>query len=112
MGCGCAGNKTSSQTSIAGATSNYQQNVKEINAAHCDITKEMLQSWRASLICVKGLDKLSAIKITLVTYNQLLGVIQSALNYPENYCYYKPQLEYFQNTVLPQIVNNVTGCIK
>lgn len=119
MGCGCGGgggnvapvvNRSMQQTfnvaPITPSTFNLDEN------GICSITSEMLQKWKAVLECVNSRGRLGEANLSTVSYNQILGVIQSALNYPDNYCYYKPQLLFFQNTILPKIVQYVQECIQ
>jgi hypothetical protein len=77
----------------------------------CGINGDMLQSWKAIMKCIKLKHKESLIGMATATVNQIAGIIQSAINYPDNYCYYYPQLEYFQSAVLPQIITNVPECV-
>lgn len=77
----------------------------------CSLTKEVLEAWQKALTCVKIKGKGDLIHLPQASMNQMLGILKSALYFPENYCYYKPQLEYFQVNVLPQIITNVPECV-
>lgn len=77
----------------------------------CGLDKDILTTWQKMLQCVKKNQKQENINLYISQINQLLGVIQSALNFPDNYCYYYEQLEYFKDNVLPLIVNNVPDCL-
>lgn len=105
MGCGCENANNTMMESVnnyaAGAT---------VPMGNCDILKENLIMWQTVLLCTKTSNKLTEVSLTEFTVNQFLGVIQSAINYPDNYCLYKPQLEYIQNSIIPNIVSNVPEC--
>lgn len=103
--CGCSNNTNFSNYH---QPSNRQAQVP--SPSDCSITKQMLIKWKAMLNCVKINKKLDLIGLNEVTVNQYLGVIQSALNYPDNYCYYKIQLENFQTINLPLIIEYVSEC--
>lgn len=92
-------------------SNNYARRTPEGFTGPCGLTKEILQTWRAALKCVKQKGKQAEIGLALSQVNQMAGFIQSALNYPDNYCYYYEQLQYFQEAILPQIVTNVPECI-
>ncbi len=81
------------------------------SSENCTITRELLQSWQNALKCVKQKGKGDLINMALASINQVLGILQSALNYPDNYCYYTPELEAFKSIILPQIIANVPECI-
>lgn len=76
----------------------------------CGLTKTVLKTWFAGLICIKLQDKFVAAGIGVTVLNQILGVVQSALNYPDNYCYFYEMLEYFKDNLLPSIIANVPEC--
>lgn len=77
---------------------------------YCPYTKSVLIQWLKILNCIKAQNKKSLIQASDFNINSLLGIIQSALNYPDDYCFYKPQLEEFQNTFLPRIIEYVPEC--
>lgn len=79
---------------------------------NCGMTRAILNNWYKMLACVKRNEYGERVNLAVVQMNQMLGVIQSALNYPDNYCYFYEQLEYFQTNVLQLIVNNVPECIE
>lgn len=111
--CACNGGASSiytfnNDTPNPQSVSNRMVNVPEEG---CTITEEMLTLWKTMLLCVKNTDKMAIINLPLVSVNQMLGIIQSALNYPDNYCYYIPQLEYFRSNVLLRIIENVPECL-
>jgi hypothetical protein len=104
MSCGCSSSGGSSNGGI------YPSPTAIPNVA-CDITQANLNSWKNSLECVKLHNKLDLIGLVEFNANQFLGVLQSALNYPDNYCLYKAQLDFFKDNVLINIVANVPECI-
>lgn len=77
----------------------------------CQITGEILTNWQRILTCIKNNQKYSLLSLTLTKVNMLLGIIQSAINYPDDYCYYEIALNEFKNIVLPLIINNAAECI-
>jgi hypothetical protein len=104
MGCPCG--SSGSTVNIAPAHT-YRPPEVVIN---CDLNQSVLKTWMGALQCIKTQDKFVQAGIALVTTNQILGILQSGLNYPENYCYFFPQLEFFKDNLLPKIVINVPEC--
>lgn len=78
---------------------------------NCQITGEILINWQRILNCIKSNQKYSLLNLTLTKVNMLLGIIQSAINYPDDYCYYEIALDEFKNIVLPLIISNAAECI-
>lgn len=103
MGCNCA--------------STYTTNVPINNITpivqpeDCELTGILITTWQSILQCVKDSNKLGLIGLNTVTANQYLGILQSAINYPDNYCYFIVKLQEFQINILPRIVTNVQECI-
>lgn len=106
MGCGCG----SSSNQEVGSSNVFLSNSVQSNEP-CDILQSNIVTWQNILKCVKTSGKLALIGLSEFNVNQYLGIIQSALNYPDNYCLYKPQLDYIKDTILPNIIENVTECI-
>lgn len=77
----------------------------------CDFTRTVIQNWYNILLCVKTSNKLGIISLTTLQANIYLGYLQSALNYPDNYCYYQVKLTDYQQNILPRIIANVPECI-
>lgn len=107
MGCGCSG---SSNTTNNSNIVNYSNVNNVIIPQNCTITEETLKTWKRLVTCVKDNNKLEQSGLTEFTANQILGLIQSALNYPENYCTYHLQLDFFINNILILIIANVPEC--
>lgn len=107
MGCSsCGGNYVNSNLSVRSTGS-----VKSVySPTDCDYTKESLQKWQRLLECVLINNKSSLIGITDQKIRSYLGYIQSALNYPDNYCFYKDVLDDFSTNILPRIILNVPNC--
>lgn len=107
MGCPCQS---------GGGTNNQgvqqQKFVPSVSSADCLITKPQLTAWLAILQCLKTNERYDSAYISRVVVNQMLGIVQSSINYPDNYCYYIDQLEYFRTNLLPVIISNVPECIK
>ena len=105
MGCGCLSAKS---TSIS---------VTEVSApiipqpGSCDLTLPILNTWENLLLCVKEKNAYTLINSYEIVINQYLGLIQSAKNYPDNYCYYSTQLDKFKSTLLQKIIDNANFCI-
>lgn len=104
MGCPCSGGGGSTGGEIIYPPITHTQIVD------CGLNRSILNTWMTALICIKLQDKFTQAGIGLVATNQMLGIIQSGLNYPDNYCYFYEQLEYFKDNLLPQIVANVPEC--
>lgn len=104
MGCPCSA-RQSQQTN-----SNQLVRPPVPSPEDCDYTKTLIQNWFAILSCVK-INKLNKIDLTVGQANMYLGYFQSALNYPDNYCFYTDKLQEFQTNVLPRIVTNVPECL-
>lgn len=77
----------------------------------CSLNKDTLQTWKTIVACLRTSNNLSTAGITVFEANVFAGTIQSALNYPDNYCYFARELENFQSNILPRIVTNVPECI-
>lgn len=77
----------------------------------CDITLENLTTYKNMLLCIRNNNKYVQAKIAFTTVNMYMGIIQSALNYPDNYCYYMESIANFQSSILPLIVANVSECL-
>ena len=110
MGCGCSSGSSIQMNSPVNP-SDYSRNVRQREITDCNITSQILTTWKATLTCVKNSGKLQKINLSEHAANRLLGVLQSALNYPDNYCYYILQLDYFRDKVLNLIIENVPECI-
>lgn len=104
--CGCGGGGGGSST----ATDGYIAYSAPVIPTECGLTRTVLNTWMTALICIKLQDKFEKAGINVVSVNQLLGLLQSALNYPDNYCYFYEQLQYFQQSLLPSIITNVPEC--
>lgn len=76
----------------------------------CEYTQKLLRTWYNALDCVKQHGKLQLISLNAQQANSYLGYLQSALNYPDNYCYYQDKLEEFKLKVLPRIIFYVPKC--
>lgn len=91
----------------------YTRTLKQAQtlAVDCDIELNQLKSWLAILKCLKSSGLYKNVGLNITEINRLTGIIQSAINYPDNYCYYKERFENFQNNILPLIISNVPECI-
>lgn len=106
MSCGCENTIVNSQ----------QQQTTKIDkpkvfaTTNCDISEELLLNYQKLLLCCKYNNSLNKINLTTKECNSYLGYLQSALNYPDNYCYYYTKIDEFRTRVLPLILNNVPYC--
>lgn len=108
MGCSsCAGRYANSNLSVKSATVNVQS---AYTPTDCNYTKAMLEKWKRLLECVLLNNKSGLINLTDQKVRSYLGYIQSALNYPDNYCFYKDVLQDFELNILPRIIVNVPNC--
>jgi len=108
MGCGCGGGGNASSNKTSNATPVLKLQTKKED---CTITKEAIQKWMTIIKCVSAKDKLKELGLSEFNINQTLGIMQSALNYPDNYCMYEIHLDAFQNDVLIKIVASVPECL-
>lgn len=104
--CGCAGGGSS-----VGAPSQRQAIVPYVPDPNCQYSSGILTVWLRIIKCVKDSGSLSLIGLTDYQANIHIGNIQSAINYPEDYCFFSPQLADFQQNILPRIIENVPTCL-
>jgi hypothetical protein len=78
----------------------------------CQLTLDVLLSWRNIIRCIKTTNKFEILGLSLPQLNSIAGYIQSAINYPDDYCYYSSQLLDFKEIFLPLIISNVSECIQ
>lgn len=108
MGCGCGAKKVSNVVAQPAKTTTSTISTTPEN---CNITIEILDKWESMLNCVKSNGSFQKTGVAEIVVNQYLGLIQSAKNYPNNYCYYGSQLEVFKSSILTKIVQNEPSCI-
>lgn len=88
MGCGC--------NAKANNTNGFTPAIQVSSAANCMLDRDILLNWQSKLECVQQNNLYNASGIGLgidtTTLNRLLGVVQSALNWSSNYCYFENQL--------------------
>lgn len=110
MGCGCGGG---SNVAITYNGSNEEAvRVYRPPTVDCNFDTTILLKYQSMLQCCKDTGKLSLIELTTKECNSYLGYLQSALNYPDNYCYYYEQVNNFSTNIVPRIINNVINCTK
>lgn len=107
MGCGCQSKKANNAAVMAQPVNVTTQAPQTT----CDITLQLLENWEKVLNCVKSNDSFQKTGVAEITVNQYLGLIQSAKNYPNNYCFYGGNLNNFRNVILPKIIQNEPICI-
>jgi hypothetical protein len=108
MGCASCGNKAGT----GGKTPAVRPTKKaKTENADCIFKGGILIVWYNALKCVKDTGKLGLIGITSHQANKHLGIIQSALNQPDNYCLFETQLTDFYTNILPRIIENVPNCL-
>lgn len=109
MGCSTCGGGGINRTP---AVHSPQQKVNLTEKIHdCAFSGGLLRVWYNILKCVKDNNKLSKIGLTAYEANVHLGNIQSAINIPDNYCYFATQLTDYQTNILPRIIEHVPTCI-
>lgn len=107
MSCPCNGGSISPYQNYRQAFQAQQIEQSE----NCEFTRSIIKAWLDSLKCVKENNKLTEVGLDLYSTNRFLGILQSSLNYPDNYCYYQADLITYQTEVLPKIILNVPNCI-
>lgn len=110
MGCSACAAKAAALNNKSISTKSLSLNTNTYTSSDCNYTKALLEKWYSALYCVRINNKSDAIGITNQKINSYLGYIQSALNYPENYCYYLNEIDSFQQNILPRIITNVPNC--
>lgn len=108
MGCGCGGG--------SGASIQSQETDKQVAKAltspeDCTFSKETLDSYIVMLNLVRTHDLFKATGISFQGLNAYIGLIQSALNYPDNYCLFETQLNTFSSSILPKLTEHVSEYI-
>lgn len=107
MSCAPCAAKAKSQA----ATNNAYIKLDTPQPEDCNITKDILDKYLAVIKCLREKGLGMQFGLSSFNLNQLQGVVQSALNYPDNYCYYSAQLDDFANNLLPKIVENAAECL-
>lgn len=106
MGCGCS-SQSNSNPQLYTPPPPSSPSLPKIG---CTLTKEILEQWKAKLECVISNNKQADIGLSFRDENRYIGLIQSALNYPDDYCFFESQLNTFKLSILPKINNNVPLC--
>ena len=88
MGSGCGCGTASNNAPYTGFTPAIQVTA----ALNCMVERDMLLNWKSKLDCVQAKHLYSVIGIEVATLNRLSGIVQSALNWTSNYCYFEHQL--------------------
>lgn len=107
--CGCSGSGSSVNVPV-GRLSQLPNTPMKAKTENCELTQEIITNWKTLLECVVSKELLHAINLSKLQANQYLGLLQSALNYPDDYCYYDIQLNLFKEAILPRILENVPEC--
>lgn len=110
MGCSSCGSKSGSVTPQVHSPQQGKVSVRSPKDSNCSFSGGILRIWYNKLKCVKDSNKLYAIGLTEFEANSYLGYIQSALNYPDNYCHFTENLTDYQTNILPRIIANVQSC--
>jgi len=95
MGCGC-----SNTTSI---NSGFTPAIQVTASINCMVDKDMLSNWKSKLECVQANNLYNIIGIDNATWNRLYGIVQSALNWTSNYCYFEYHLQEVM-LLIPKII--------
>lgn len=86
MGCGCNAKTNTSNTGFTPA-------IQVSAAKSCMLDRDILLNWQSKLECVQNKNLYEVVGIDVYTLNRLSGLIQSALNWSSNYCYFEIQLQ-------------------
>lgn len=97
MGCGCG--TMANNAPYTGFTPAIQVTA----SVNCMVDRDMLLNWQGKLNCVQQNHLYDAVGIDTTTLNRLSGVVQSALNWTSNYCYFEHQLQEVM-LVIPKII--------
>lgn len=98
--CNCGKGTSNIQSTLQNKTP-----VKTITAPQdCFFNKEILQNYKNLLEQIKEKNIISEAGLTIKSINSYLGLVQSALNYPDNYCLFEQQLSDFRDKILPKII--------
>lgn len=107
MGCGCLSENTvASPLSPAQVAAIVQ--MQRIEDPNCIYTFEVLNEYKDLLNCVKANNTVDLFNITMTKLNSYLGVVQSAINYTTNSCYFVAQLDEIQ--ILIQDIKDSNQC--
>lgn len=110
MGCSsCNKNNSGATPSFTLPKANKKASFQE--ALDCPFSGGLLIIWYNALKCVKDTGKLSLIGLTTYQANLYLGHIQSAINFPDNYCLFSVKLTDYQINILPRIIEHVPNCL-
>lgn len=83
--------------------SSYQR-IPIVPQEDCDLEKSVLENYLSSIQNLYNEKRSSDIGLTDVAMRSYIGILQSALNYPDNYCYYSAKINQFIDNVLPRII--------
>ena len=70
----------------------------------CPYSIELLTVWKAKLENIKDQQQVDLIGITGYQMNSYLGYVQSALNFPQNPCFFETNL-----AIIAQIITRIDG---
>jgi hypothetical protein len=106
MGCSSCGR---SQVLSTGTSYPTQYNVAAaqiVSNGPCPYTKDQLILWQQKLQCFLQQGLYRQYNIPASNLNQALGVVLSSINYPNDPCYYKRELDAVQNLIMFIISTN------
>lgn len=92
MGCSSCGK-------MSGITLIQRIRRNNISSSDCIYTQDMLTDWLTSLKCAKNKNLTGIFNITVYRLNSYIGIVQSALNYSTNPCYFKAKLDEIKTLV-------------
>lgn len=80
---------------VSGSSSQLRAIVQQVQESlePCSYTQENLSSWLIALNCVKTKGLYTNFSITSQKLNSYLGIVQSAVNYSTNPCYFRIKLD-------------------
>lgn len=105
MACGSCSGKSSTSANTPHSTKTKKIITKPED---CLYDEGILNSYINMLNTVKNNGTYAQIGLSIPKINAYLGLIQSALNYPDNYCLFEKHLDVFRSSTLPKLITNVS----
>jgi hypothetical protein len=106
MGCSTCGRSQALSTGSPFPTQYNATAAQIISTGPCPYTKDQLMLWQQKLQCFLERGYYRQYNIPASSLNKALGDVLSSINYPNDPCYYKRQLDAAQNLILFIISTN------
>ena len=94
MPCPCQ-NQTSSPSQQT-QQSSFQTVNNYVFDENCPFTLELIKSWQSTLLNIKNSNTVDLYNLSYQQINSYLGIIQSAINFSNNICFFKTDLQNIQ----------------